>query len=259
MPINPGPPNAPQGADPAPLGTGGAVPPAAGAPTTAAPQNAPSGTTAEAGSGEGPPPAIPPDARPASPDEIPSPDEERAARLRAAADRLRPYQWKKGESGRTGIKGPNREARVRKELRALMDQPVKEMRFAVEIAIRLGFTPEEIDSGNLMLSKLFAATGFMHAVRGKSAYFTEIVRRVDSQVSIEDPDEAYEPSQPDDERSRAVAFYRRIIASEETSVREKMEAQREMNELLGLVTSDSRSAQEKARTVLEAIKEIGEF
>jgi hypothetical protein len=100
----------------------------------------------------------------------------------------------------------------------------------------------------------------VHAVRGKSAYFSEIVKRVDFNPDVlEDSDEAYAPATPEDERSRAVAFYRRIMHSEETTVQQKMDAQRELNALLGLSVTDNRSAQEKARVVLDAIRDIEEF
>lgn len=217
-------------------------------------------------SGEPMPPEAPGPHRRATPEELQAAAEAQAKReaeeRRAKADRLGPYKWKKGQCGRPAdYKGPNREARVRKELRALMDKSVKDMRFATEIALRLNLTPEEINDPQLSLGKLYAMAGFVHAVRGKSAYFTEISKRVDhgNIEVLEDSDEAYAPANPDDERAKAIALYRRVVNSEETTIQQKMDAQRELNMLLGLVVSDSRSAQDKARTVLDAIRQIEEF
>jgi hypothetical protein len=255
-PSNPEPLNAPAGPNAAPGGPVSGAPPGYGAPTPAIPQNAAADHADGVGSGEDPPLHVSGDHRRATPEEVAASPQPPST----PADRLRQWRWKQGQSGRTGHKGPNREARLLKDLRALAGTKVKDMRFAVEIALRLNMSPDEIASEDFTLSKLLVMSGFVHAIRGNAAYFSEIAKRVDANASmIDDPDEAYEAATPDDERIRAVALYRRIINSEDATIQQRMDAQREMNTLLGLATSDSRSAQDKAKIVLDTINEIERF
>jgi hypothetical protein len=63
----------------------------------------------------------------------------------------------------------------------------------------------------------------------------------------------------DTERNRAIRLYRMVIDSENTTIAEKLSAQRSINELLGLLVDDPRTRHQQAIEFKDALQKIEEF
>lgn len=173
-----------------------------------------------------------------------------------------PYRFKKGHKHPWAGK-PNYRRSMRERIRAMVASPAKDMTFAREIALRLGLTPEMVDKADL--GDILAVSGMMHAVRGKAPYFIELMNRLDGRPGSTFVDVEPKPVDPtgtsdlEAEKNSAINLYRAIVSDPNASVRDKLDAQSALNELLGLVQKDQRSDRERASTLLEAMRQVGEF
>lgn len=176
---------------------------------------------------------------------------------------VNPWQNLKNYRKNNGGKIWTKESRTRSmrvRLRQLIEAPAKGMRFATEIAARLGVEPESIDT--MDLGDLIALTGVMHAVRGKAQFYSEVIQRIDGKPGSSFVDNAVEDSGPkslEDERSMAIRLYRSIISDPNASVRDKLDAQSALNTVLGLVNTDTTTVRERADAMLAAMRSTEEF
>lgn len=207
-------------------------------------------------SGADTPPAVEP--TPAQPDPPETPQEEPYD----PCPWTKPYRFQKGQKHGWAGK-PNLKRSMRERLRAMVMSPAKDMTFAKEIALRLGLSPEMVDK--MDLGDVLAVSGLMHAVRGKAPYYIELMNRIDGRPSSTFVDAERKKidttglSDLEVEKQNAVGLYRAVIDDPNASVRDKLDAQSALNELLGLVQKDQRSDRERASALLEAMRTVGEF
>lgn len=174
-------------------------------------------------------------------------------------EHLRDWQWKKGQSGNPNGRPVGRTMRER--LKDLVHARASDFPFAVQVAQRLNISPEDID--RMDLGDVMALAGFVSAFEGKGPQFSEIMQRLDGRVTgqfTETPSlpEGDDQRTVEDHRKEAVALYTAIIRDDNATAREKLQAQTELNRLLGLVQDESAlgSPEEIAARVRDALQQM---
>lgn len=171
---------------------------------------------------------------------------------------LRDWQWKKGQSGNPNGRPVGRTMRER--LKDLVHARASDFPFAVQVAQRLNISPDDIDK--MDLGDVMALAGFVSAFEGKAPQFAEIMQRLDGRVTGQFTDsslpEGEDQRTVEQHRTDAIALYSTIIRDDNATAREKLQAQTELNKLLGLVQDESAlgSPEEIAARVRDALLQM---
>ena len=175
---------------------------------------------------------------------------------------LRKHQFRPGQSGNPAGRPP-KDRSMRERLRQLIRADAGKFDFARDLMERLVKGQGEVDDqaiSNMDIGDVLLLVSVFKASRGDAKHMSMILERTDGKIVGAFNDQKPEAVDTtakldiDIERRTSINFYRAILDDPEVTTREKMDARRELNILLGLTKdTDVREASDLAEKTMAAI------
>ena len=179
---------------------------------------------------------------------------------------LRKYQYKPGQSGNPNGRPPKSRS-IRERLKQLMRADASQFHWAKEIMEALVGTRESnkddirktidaLDVGDVMM-----LVAVFEASKGSASHARLLFERLDGKVtgSFNDHRNIEEIEELDykEERKRAIDFYRGIIEDTEATHKEKLDARRELDKILGLtIEQDHSDPMSRGQQIMDAVQKM---
>ena len=167
---------------------------------------------------------------------------------------LRPYQWKKGESGNPKGRPPGIRTLARRFRQAGTLRPADITAFK-KLADRLGLSEESIKGMDLI--DLFTVSTFLHAVSGKGPAIAQLVQSLTGSVAYTPNDSASKT--PDEYRQDAMRFYEAVLAAPDVPVRDKISARARLDAIQGLTNADTAGGAEELASEMRELARKAEM
>lgn len=164
---------------------------------------------------------------------------------------LRPYRWKKGQSGNPKGKPPGVRSLAKRFRQAGTLRP-SDVKVFEEMARKLGMG-DSIKGMDLM--DLLAISTIAHAIGGKGSALNQTIEVLQGTVTPVRQWKKGKKRTKEQDKKDAIEFYEAVLASDSVTVKEKLQARQRLDIILGLVVEDGGvTTEQRARELREALE-----